>query len=74
MEVAGCKLYRRWLRRVSAQLPVVDTRSPAQRWPVTWPMIQAGSVRLQPGDLDQLHDLWPDYWPPSSVVRAARGA
>jgi hypothetical protein len=68
MEVAVCAIYQRWLRRVSARLPVVDVRTPAQRWPVTWPMVSRGRLVMTADELDQLHYLWPEYWPPSSAL------
>jgi len=48
-------------------------RDPAERWPQTWPALRDGRMKLSPAELDQLHDLWPEYWPPASALEAEEG-
>jgi hypothetical protein len=64
MGAVGCKIYQRWLRR----LPVVEVVSPVLRWPVTWPLLCDRRLKMTADELDQLHHLWPEFWPPSSIV------
>lgn len=37
---------------------------PNPAWAEVWP----GCEEMTREDLDGLHDLWPDYWPPASAV------
>lgn len=42
-------------------------RETEERWPETLPTLL--EHRWMPAkELDELHDLWPDYWPPAEAV------
>jgi hypothetical protein len=66
--VDDCRISRRYLARKAPPLFTIDTRTPAERWPHTWPALQGDRMGMSRDDLDGLHNLWPDYWPPASAV------
>ena len=42
---------------------------PEERWPETFPLLRDGKLELSAEEMDELHGLWPDYWPPASAVQ-----
>jgi len=51
----------------------LKTKGTVEDWPEIAPMILDGSLRLSADELDGLHYLWPAYYPPAHVIRAAKG-
>ncbi len=66
--VDTCRISRRYLARKAVPLFSVDLRTPAERWPQTLAMLRDDRMGMSRADLDGLHDIWPDYWPPASAV------